>query len=132
MKVRIYESSDLEALKAIHAKRNLPDVCFPDASNPLYFVQRVIEDDGVATAAAFVKLTAEPFLLLDPDLSKQDQLQHLSVLSDVCEVAVRQHQIEDFTCWIPPEAVSAGFGHALEEIGFIRSPWISYTRVLRY
>jgi hypothetical protein len=133
MKVRIYESSDLEALKAIHAKRNLPLACMPDPSNNLFFANRVIEKDGQPVAAAFTKVTCEPYLLLDPDLPAKTAVHYVGILADVTEIAVRQYGIEEATVWIPPSAETAGFGKVLESIGFIPTgKWKSYTKVLRY
>jgi hypothetical protein len=130
MKIRAYEPRDLEALKAIHAKRGLPGACMPDPSNPLFFVQRVIEKEGQPAAAAFVKLTCEPYLLLDPDRSTRENIEILDVLSGTTEAAVRKHGIEDISVWVPVEA-GPTFGHALEAIGFTKSPWQSYSRILK-
>ena len=131
MVIRTYQAQDLEALKRIHAKRGLPPACLPDVSNPLFFVQRVIEEDGKPVAALFVKLTAEPFLLLDPDLPTAEAFHKLSILSDVAETAVRKEKIEDITMWIPNEA-GEGFGKVVEGLGFVKSPWQSYSRILTY
>ena len=132
MKIQVYEPQHLGTLKAIHAKRGLPPACFPDADNPLFFIRRVIEKDGKAAAAAFVKLTCEPFLLLDPDLRDREAKQYISILADVVEAAVRKHGIEDATVWLPPSAETEGFVQVLEQIGFKKSPWQSYSQVLSY
>src|SRR5580692_10248883 len=69
MKIRAYEESDLEALRAIHARQGFGDA-FPDLGNPLFLTKLVLgrEEGGKGIAgAALLRLTAEAYLLLDPE-----------------------------------------------------------------
>jgi hypothetical protein len=69
MKIRAYEESDLEALRAIHGRQGF-GYAFPDLGNPLFLTKLVLgrEEGGKGIAgAALLRLTAEAYLLLDPD-----------------------------------------------------------------
>src|SRR6266404_4466412 len=69
MKIRAYEESDLEALRAIHARQGF-GYAFPDLGNPLFLTKLVLgrEEGGKGIAgAALLRLTAEAYLLLDPE-----------------------------------------------------------------
>src|SRR5713101_3261371 len=92
MLVREYQESDVAQLRAIHAAQGF-DYALPDLSNPLFVTKLVlaqgdasspvvaqhaaplqrgaarsteIAKDGSIVGAAFVRLTAEAYLLLDP------------------------------------------------------------------
>lgn len=130
MIIREYTSQDLAALKRIHANRKLPDACMPDPENPLFIVKKVIEENDEVQAATFVKLTSEPWLLINPDLPDREAIRLVRIISDVTEVAAAEKGLEEMTCWVPPEA-GASFGKLLESIGYIKTPWQSYTRILR-
>src|SRR5712672_1772244 len=65
MLVREYQDSDLAHLRAIHAKQGF-DYALPDFSNPLFVTKKVLARDGTLVGAAFLRLTAEAYLLLDP------------------------------------------------------------------
>lgn len=129
MKIRPYEARDLEALKAIHETNNLPDVCMPETANPLFVVRQVVELQGKVALSSFVKLVGEAWLLIDHKAAPPATLWHaLRCLADTMEMAARKRGLEECTVWIPPEA--KGFGKRLEQMGFIRSPWQSYTRII--
>jgi hypothetical protein len=65
MNIRRIEKGDLEDLYFIHeAYHNFP---FPDLSNPLYAVQRIIEDDGKIIMAGIVKLTTEGIFIVNKE-----------------------------------------------------------------
>src|SRR5258708_37909336 len=69
MKIREYGESDLEGLRAIHARQGF-GYAFPDLGNPLFLTKLVLgkEEGGKGIAgAALLRLTAEAYLLLDPD-----------------------------------------------------------------
>src|SRR5258708_34413171 len=69
MEIRVYEESDLGALRAIHARQGF-GYAFPDLSDPLFLTKLVLgrEEGGKGIAgAALLRLTAEAYLLLDPE-----------------------------------------------------------------
>src|SRR5256885_15102970 len=88
MPIREYHESDLAALRAIHAAQGF-DYALPNLSNPLFLTKLVLTDTAHAAGnspvshtpapssehaphnekilgAAFLPLTAEAYLLLDP------------------------------------------------------------------
>src|SRR5690242_21756956 len=66
MRVRAYTDADIEALRAMHAAQGF-GYAFPDFSDPLFLVRSIVEDQGRPRMAAFLRLTAEAYLLADPD-----------------------------------------------------------------
>jgi len=65
MPVREYQESDLAHLRAIHAKQGF-DYALPDLSNPLFRNKKGFGEQRAIVGAAFLRLTAEAYLLLDP------------------------------------------------------------------
>jgi hypothetical protein len=129
--IRDFQWTDAEFLKAMFAKQGLPVDCLPDLKSHLFVIKKVVEDTkGNPAMAGLVRMTCEPFLLLDHDAENPGwRWQQLQALSDnICEVA-RTKGLRDCTAWVPPEK-EARFGMRLEQLGFIRSPWVSYTRKL--
>ena len=130
MKIREYSNQDLETLKRIHNRRHLPLACMPDPENPLFIVKKVIEENDEVQAATFVKLTSEPWLLINPDLPNREAIRLVGIISDITEVAAAAKGLEEMTCWVPPES-GKSFGRVLESIGWLKTPWQSYTRILK-
>ena len=65
MEVRAYTDADFESLRAMHAAQGF-GYAFPDLADPLFLVRSVVEEDGRPRMAAFLRLTAEAYLLADP------------------------------------------------------------------
>jgi hypothetical protein len=112
-------------------RQGLPIECLPDLKSHLFFIKKVVEDTkGNVAMAGLARITCEPFLLLDHQAEnpawRWQQLQNLSEV--LCDTA-RTKGLRDVTTWIPPEK-EVRFGERLEALGFIRSPWVSYTRKL--
>lgn len=128
MKLRNYDDSDWPQVAELYERSGLPSNCLADATSPLFLIRRVALDSaGRIAMAAFVKLTSEPFLLVDHDSedasARWEMLQALT--RDVCRIA-KEQGLEQLTCWVPPD-VEGSFGKRLEQLGFQRSPWQSYT-----
>jgi len=66
----------LEALRAIHARQGF-GYAFPDLGNPLFSDQADFGKgrgrEGIA-GAALLRLTAEAYLLLDPDAVRREKM----------------------------------------------------------
>ena len=84
--------------------------------------------------AAFVRLTSEPFPLVDHDMGDPEQRwnQLKELCEDICKDAKSKGLLQ-LTCFIPPE-LEQSFGKRLTDekdgLGFVKSPWQSYTRNL--
>jgi hypothetical protein len=140
MIVRPYTDEDLEAIKRIHAANGLPPACLPacckaDANGnvpnaPLFFMRKILEDDGRVALASFLKLTAEAFVFVDHEHADPERrwiaLQKLTAAT-LSEAAKKG--VEDVTAWIPPE-LNRSFGERLVALGAIKSPWQSYSFLL--
>jgi hypothetical protein len=136
MQVRVYKESDLAQLKAIHASQGF-DYAFPDLTNPLFVTKLVLTDadddassrhdsDDAANAnekilaAAFLRLTAETYLLLDPKAgTPRDRWQSLLALHAATHRDAWQRGLEDVHAWLPP-TIAKKFGRRLERLGWIR------------
>lgn len=125
--IRNYTMKDLAEIERIHREAGLPSQCLPSTENLLFFVRKVVEDNGTVALASFLKMTAEAFVLVDHNHQTPDwrwlALQKLTGVT-LREAAVKGMQ--DVTAWLPPE-VENGFGSRLEALGFTKSPWASYS-----
>ncbi len=133
MKIRAYEQSDLDALRAIHARQGF-GYAFPDLSNPLFLTKLVLgrEEGGKGiAAAALLRLTAEAYLLLDPDAgTPRDKWQSLLELHEATRCDAMARGLEDVHAWLPP-GITSKFGKRLARLGWIRDDtWTPYCKKL--
>jgi len=152
MLVREYRESDLDALRRIHAAQQFP-YAFPDLDNPLFLTKIVLTDEdvvpgGVEQAAglksgttqshnrgdrilgvALLRLTAEAYLLLDPQHgSPRQRWQALLALHDAAQLDAQQRGLEDVHAWLPPR-VAKTFGRHIERLGWRRDDeWTPYCK----
>jgi hypothetical protein len=153
MQVREYRESDLAQLRAIHAAQGF-DYPLPDLCNPLFVTKLVLAnelasqrkiDDGNSRAtdheprgtgqilgAAFLRLTAEAYLLLDPSCgTPRQRWQYLLALHAAAERDAWQRGLEDVHAWLPPP-IANKFGKRLTRLGWIRDDaWTPYCRKLQ-
>lgn len=138
--VRDYRWSDFDRAKEIFLQQNLPIQCLPDlviqkrkktVFNPRFVVKKVVEDaSGSVAMMGFVKVTSEAFLLLDH--KAQDPLWRWEALQEMVEVMAdeaKRKGLDCVTAWVPDHLVNT-FGPRMEALKFIRSPWVSYSRLL--
>jgi len=134
MLVREYKPEDLDQLKGIHAVQNFP-YAFPDLQNPLFLTKIVLTDgegsDEKIRGAAFLRLTAEAYLLLDPQSgTPQQRWQSLLTLHEAARRNAWQRGLEDVHAWLPP-AIAKKFGRRIEQLGWQRDDaWTPYCRRL--
>jgi len=134
MKIRAYEESDLGALRAIHARQGFGYV-FPDLANPLFLTKLVLgrEEGGKGIAgAALLRLTAEAYLLLDPEAgSPREKWQWLLGLHEATRRDALARGLEDVHAWLPP-AIAQKFGKRLTKLGWVRDDeWTPYCKRLK-
>ena len=138
MRIREYDERDLEALQTIHAAQGFPYE-FPDLRNPLFLTKLVLSGDesraekgkGIA-GAALLRLTAEAYLLLDPQRgTPKERWQWLLALHETARREAWQRGLEDVHAWLPP-AIAAKFGRRLTRIGWLRDDaWTPYCKRLK-
>jgi len=134
MQIRGYEERDLAALQAIHQRQGF-NYAFPDLANPLFLTKLVLgrEEAGKGIAgAALLRLTAEAYLLLDPEAgSPRERWQWLLRLHETTRRDAIARGLEDVHAWLPPE-IATRFGRRLTKLGWLRDDaWTPYcTRLL--
>jgi hypothetical protein len=130
MLVREYQESDLAQLRVIHAAQGF-DYALPDLNNPLIVTKKVLADDGTILGAALLRLTAEAYLLLDPNAgTPRQRWQWLLELHSATERDAWQRGLEDVHAWLPPP-IAKKFGKRLARRGWIRDDtWTPYCKKL--
>ncbi len=95
------------------------------------------EDSGVAApcgkilGAAFLRLTAEAYLLLDPHVgTPRERWQWLLALHAAAERDAWQRGLEDVHAWLPPP-IAKKFGKRIQRLGWLRDDaWTPYCKKL--
>jgi len=129
MRVRAYTGADLEALRAMHAAQGF-GYALPDLGDPLFLVRSVVEEEGRPRMAAFLRLTAEAYLLADPDEgSPRQRWRWLLALHEAVRQKAAARGLADVQAFLPPRVAHA-FGRRLGSLGWRRDPWTCYTRQL--
>jgi len=133
MQIRPYETSDLEALKAIHARQGF-GYAFPELGNPLFLTKLVLGREASRkgiVGASLLRLTAEAYLLLDPaEGTPRERWQWLLGLHEATRRDALARGLEDVHAWLPPE-IAAKFGKRLTKLGWVRDDaWMPFCRRL--
>jgi hypothetical protein len=143
MRIREYTEADLDALRAIHAAQGF-DYKLPDLSNPLFITKLVLAEQNVAPGgataardetilgAALLRLTAEAYLLLDPQAgTPRERWQWLLALHAATERDAWQRGLEDVHAWLPPQ-IARKFGKRMERLGWVRDDvWTPFCKKLQ-
>ena len=129
MQVREYTEADFEAVRGMHAAQGF-GYALPDLSDPLFFVRSIVEEDGRLRMAAFLRLTAEAYLLADPrEGSPRQRWRWLLALHESVRREAAARGLADVQAFLPPRVAHA-FGRRLAALGWRRDPWTCYTRFL--
>jgi|SRR5271156_5481604 len=162
MRIREYHETDLQALRAIHAAQGfaypLPDLQQPLFVTKLVLTQDEAALPGNANSsmsrgfsgmnppigsvseqgsakiigAALLRLTAEAYLLLDPQVgAPHDRWRALLTLHTAAERDAWRRGLEDVHAWLPPP-IAKKFGKRIAALGWQRDDtWTPYCRKLR-
>jgi hypothetical protein len=145
MQIRKYQERDLEALRAIHTTQGF-GYALPDLRNPLFVTKLVLtqapavqQSEGSQPepvvpkiiGAAFLRLTAEAYLLLDPQAgTPSERWQWLLALHAAAERDAWLRGLEDVHAWLPPP-IAKKFGKRVERLGWLRDDtWTPYCKKL--
>jgi len=152
MQIRAYQESDLDSLRAIHAAQGF-DYALPDLNHPLFVTKLVLAGDEEASdcsgaaccattgesttpsskvvGAAFLRLTAEAYLLLDPNQgTPRQRWLSLLALHEATKQDAWQRGLEDVHAWLPPP-IAGKFGRRLARLGWQRDDtWTPYCKKL--
>lgn len=129
--------SDQERAKQIHAANELPENCFPNLTitdkdgktipNPLFIEKLVLEHEGCPALMSFLRVTSEVYLLVDHTIgTPEERWIWLQELKEFMAARAAQHGLEQMTAYVPAD-IDASFEKRLEDLGFVKSPWVSYT-----
>lgn len=132
MLVRAYTESDLDALRAMHARQGF-DYAFPNLADPIFVSKLVVEDDaGRAVMASLARITCEMYLLVDPEAGNpRERYARLLELHRAGEQDLLARGLDDAHAWLPPP-IAKRFGRRLAALGWLRDDaWTPYCRHLR-
>jgi hypothetical protein len=145
--VREYKSSDLDALRRMHAAQGF-DYPLPDLESPLFLSKLVLEDDGEefdlgreeahlnsppadssrVTMAILQRLTAETYLLHDPAAgTPRRRWKCFLALHEAARGAATERGLDDVQAFLPPP-IARAFGRRLVRLGWTRDPWPCFSR----
>jgi len=120
-------AEDCGSIKALHEAMGMT-YKFPDLTTPLFPLNRCIENENSCiVGAAALKLTAESFIWIDPKLLDRKKIAVVALLDRTMEREASELGLEQVSAWIPPE-VEQRFAKLLTRLGWIRSPWQSWTK----
>jgi hypothetical protein len=135
--IRKFEEWDLPRAKVIHESSGLDERCFPnlviknpageEIRNPLFVVREVYESEGTPVLMCFLKMTSEVYLLVDHETgTPQERWEWLKEFKEHIKHEAWRLGLEQMTAWVPRD-VEASFEKRLTDLGFVKSPWNSYT-----
>lgn len=92
--------------------------------------KEVFEHDGCPAMATFLKGTSELYLLVNHTVGTPEQRwEWLLELTNHMRQKAWKLGLNEMTCWVQPE-IEKSFAKRLVELGFVRSPWSSWTMTL--
>lgn len=127
MLIRLYRNSDLPQVERIHSAQGF-GYPLPPIDEPIVCTKLVLEDGGTVRLAAFLKLTAEAFLLMDKKFgSPEERFIAFAALHEQVRLDAEARGLTDVHAFLPP-VVARRFGDRLQALGWMREPWSPFTR----
>lgn len=124
MLVRQYTEADFAQIQSLHNASGF-DYALPSLSRKEFFSRRVAGDGETVGMAAFLKLTAEAYLICNPRWRNPAwRFEALRQLSHECNSDARDAGVQEVVAFLPPKVVST-FGRRLGKLGWnkIRNDW---------
>lgn len=122
--------ADIEELKRLHGEMGMT-YAFPNLGDELTVIKRVVKDENnKIIAGASVKIIGEGYIWIDPGVSVRGRLSAIKLLDMRLNQEAKAKGFSQVSIWVPPN-VPGGFDHLLEQIGWMKSPWPSWTRNIR-
>ena len=121
--------SDAEFIKEAHTASGM-DYRLPDLESPLFFVRKTVEDtEGNVIGACYLRLTAETYLWLDPNLSPKGKIEAMSAMQPQVLASAWSLGLDDVEARIP-EDIEKKFKKRLHQLGWSkdRSGWSPWSR----
>jgi N-acetylglutamate synthase-like GNAT family acetyltransferase len=128
MLVRDARVEDIASIAAIHEAMGL-DYRMPNLESPLFLIQKVVETDGKIIAASALKVEAETYLWVAPELSAREKVDAMYQMQPQMVAEAWEKGIDQIVCWVP-ETVEKKFAKRLRAMGFSRDRdgWHSWSR----
>lgn len=98
--IRDLQLRDLIAVESIHCGQ----YPLPRLGSKLYPVQKVIEENGQVLGSAYLHLTSEVSLILDPSLSNLTRARLIKEFFDVLPSELIKADLEDTHVFVTPES----------------------------
>lgn len=135
--IRDFKNEDMLVAREIHAASGLDERCFPNLTittpkgeeilNPLFIVKGLYEHNGRPAVMSFLKVTSELYLLVDHAAgTPEERWEWLQELKEWMKGHAWKHGLEQMTAFVPSD-VEKSFEKRLLDLGFVKSPWTSYT-----
>lgn len=135
--IREFQDEDVKVARTIHAANELPENCFPNLTiktptgkeepNPLFVVKSIYEHEGKPALMSFLKVTSELYLLVDHSVgTPEERWAWLQEFKEHMKHEAWRLGLEQMTAFVPRE-IEASFEKRLLDLGFVKSPWQSYT-----
>ena len=120
-----------EAFRALHAKMKMR-YPFPPIDELIVVKAAVGDQSGNVIAGGMVRVVGEAYLFVDPDTGKATRTEAIRMLHKDLAEKSKKEGLTDVSAWLPPQVFSAGSGFVplLEELGWKRSPWPSWSILL--
>jgi hypothetical protein len=120
MIVRNYEESDLEQIKRLHRHSGHGYTLPSSLSGEEFVSRRIACDENQLGMAAFLRLTAESYLICDPDWRNPAwRMEALRQLTDVCRKDAMEHGVKEVNAFLVPK-IEKQFGKRLLRMGWKR------------
>jgi len=129
MSVRDSIPTDYPAIEGIHSGMGM-DYRMPDLESPLFIVKKVYQDeDGRIKGACFLRLTAECYLWMSPDLSPRDKVSVMQAMQPEVLRSAWLLGLDDIEARIPRD-LERRFHKRLKQLGWSqdRSDWHPWSR----
>jgi hypothetical protein len=139
--IRDFEATDLATVKRLMQANGLPPECMPDMvienhlgqkqQNPLFVVKRVYEYKNETALICFLKLRSELYFFIDHTIgTPEERWQMLKEFTEDMRQQAWKKGLDQMTAFVPPE-VDKSFGKRMEDLGFVRGPWVPYSMNLK-
>jgi hypothetical protein len=127
--VRDANPSDFPVIRALHSEAGW-DFGIPDLSSPLILINKVVEGPEGVIGSCFCRLTAETFLLLDPNLDPRRKVVAMQELQPAVFSTAWALGLDELNARISPETTRR-FSKRLKQLGWqeARSGWSAWSRV---
>lgn len=128
--LREYRPADLAQLQRIYQAQGFT-YPFPDLQKPLFVSKLVLADRGRVEIAICSRLTAEGYVLMDPEVGDpESRWAKLKQIHRAAELDLYHKGLEDVHCWVPPEMVKAFGRRLVRDLGWVRDD--AYTPFCKY